>query len=75
MEGGLEFTCAECGGSAYFHVSGDFPVKFHTETLIPPDLPARCKAAESSPAPMQTNGFQCPHLEAALHRALEAKTG
>jgi hypothetical protein len=68
----MEFTCAECGATAFFNVTGEVHA-FHTEVLIPRALKERCREPTHSPAPMLSQEFQCPHLEEALHQALEAR--
>lgn len=68
----IEFTCKECGAAAYFAVTGNAE-GYHTEVRVTRDVRDRCEAPASSPAPMLSDGFQCPHLLDALSRALAAK--
>jgi hypothetical protein len=68
----MEFTCKECGATAFFKVTGDVAA-FHTEVLIPQGLREQCKDPVNSPAPMLSGEFQCAYLEEALHQALDAR--
>ncbi len=69
----MEFTCDVCGATGFFQVTGDMPRNFRTEVFVIRMATTVCKEREGKPDQQETDEFQCPHLDAALVRALEAR--
>ena len=70
----MDFTCDVCGATGHFTVTGD-ETAFRTEVFMIRMATTVCKEREGDPTPPETGEFQCPHLDAALVRALEARRG
>lgn len=68
----MEFTCDVCGATGYFKVTGELEA-YRTDVFMIRLATTVCKEREENPALQATDEFQCPNLDAALVRALEAR--
>jgi hypothetical protein len=67
----MEFTCAECGLTAYYRLEGSMAA-FREDLRIPLASASLCKARDDLQARAGSDVSDCPHLQEALLRAFEA---